>query len=211
MLDFFSFGFGLELPAGRKTVQESSQQAAFSENKWKIYVSNSDNSNQRDSVSSKNHKLGLKFFVRSAGFYVALCAVAWNTQLQHWLDLVYWLCDPERHPRKPSQHALMVKKTKLAVRGAELHAPGGPWNCTMRTSVEKIWVWVVSVVGDLYPKEYKNARKIMTRFEKGWKGNLFCFITTFAVCTELCVIALKFFTCALISVDFFLNEVDLHK
>ena len=52
MLGFFSFGFGLELPAGRKTVQESSQQAAFSENKWKIYVSNSDNSNQRDSVSS---------------------------------------------------------------------------------------------------------------------------------------------------------------
>ena len=27
MLGFFSFGFGLELPAGRKTVQESSQQA----------------------------------------------------------------------------------------------------------------------------------------------------------------------------------------
>ena len=65
MLGFFSFGFGFELPAGRKTVQESSQQAAFSENKWKIYVSNSDNSNQRDSVSSKNHKLGLKFFVRT--------------------------------------------------------------------------------------------------------------------------------------------------
>ena len=73
------------------------------------------------------------------------------------------------------------QKTKLAVQGAEFDAPGGPWNRTMRALREEVWVWIVSVIGDLYPKEYKNVREIIIRFEKGCEGNLFCFITTFTV------------------------------
>ena len=33
----------------------------------------------------------------------------------------------------------------------------------------------------------------------------------YCIYRQLCVTALKFFTCALISVHFLLNEVDLHK
>ena len=140
--------------------------------------------NQRNLVSSKDHKLRLKFFVRGAGSYVALCAVTWSTQLQHWLDLVDLSCDPERHPIKPSRHALIVKKYKLSVRGAELHAPGGPWNCTMRALEKGVCIWIVSVMGDLYHKEYTNVREIIIRFEKGWRGILFSFIATFTVFTD---------------------------
>ena len=46
-----------------------------------------------------------------------------------------------------------------------------------------IWVWIVSGVGDLYLKGYTNVKEIIMRFEKGWKGNLFCLSTTFAVFT----------------------------
>ena len=60
MLGFFSFGFGLELPAGRKTVQESSQQAQKKNEKFM--------SQTATTIINENHKLGLKFFVRSAGF-----------------------------------------------------------------------------------------------------------------------------------------------
>ena len=36
-----------------------------------------------------------------------------------------------------------------------------------------IWVWIVSGVGNLYPKGYTNVKEIIMRFEKGWKGNYF--------------------------------------
>ena len=77
----------------------------------------------------------------------------------------------------------------------------------MRASAEKVLfefgfyvrVWVIYIPG-------------IIRFEKHWKRILFCLIITFTVFIDgLCVIALKFFTCAFISVDSLLNEVDLHK
>ena len=75
-----------------------------------------------------------------------------------------------------------------------------------------IGVQIVCGVRDLYPKGYTNVRETTIRFEQGWKGNLFCFITTFTIFTESYVSQrLSFFTCALISVDSLLNEVDLHK
>ena len=90
--------------------------------------------------------------------------------------------------RKASNKTLSAcinrQKSKLSVRGAELHAPGGPWNCTMRALEEEVCIWIVSVVGDLYHKEYTNVREIIIRFEKGWRGNLFSFITTFTVFTD---------------------------
>ena len=82
----------------------------------------------------------------------------------------------------------------------------------MRALREEVWVWIVSVIGDLYPKEYKNVREIIISFEKGCEGNLFCFITTFTASTDSYVSSrLSFFTCAFISVDSLLNEVHLHK
>ena len=135
-------------------------------------------------VSSKDHKLRLKFFVRGAGSYVALCAVTWSTQLQHWLDLVDLSCDPEKASNKTLSACINRQKTKLSVRGAELHAPGGPWNCTMRALEKGVCIWIVSVVGDLYHKEYTNVREIIIRFEKGWRGILFSFIATFTVFTD---------------------------
>ena len=36
----------------------------------------------------------------------------------------------------------------------------------MRALREEVWVWIVSVIGDLYPKEYKNIREIIIRLEK---------------------------------------------
>ena len=66
--------------------------------------------------------------------------------------------------RKASNKTLSAcinrQKTKLSVRGAELHAPGGPWNCTMRALEEEVCIWIVSVVGDLYHKKYTNVREI---------------------------------------------------
>ena len=51
----------------------------------------------------------------------------------------------------------------------------------MRALEEEVCNWIV---GDLYHKEYTNVREIIIRFEKGWRGNLFSFITTFTVFTD---------------------------
>ena len=46
---------------------------------------------------------------------------------------------------------------------------------------------MVCSVGDLYLKGYTNLREVITRFEKGWKGHLFCLIAAFTVPTDSCV------------------------
>ena len=45
-------------------------------------------------------------------------------------------------------------------------------------------LYLLWVRGDLYHKEYTNVREIIIRFEKGWRGILFSFITTFTVFTD---------------------------
>ena len=83
------------LLAGEENCKSHQNRLLLQEKKWKI---------SHCLVSSKNHKPGLKCFVRGKGSFVTLCAVTWGTQLQRWLDLVDWPCDPERYLVKPSKH-----------------------------------------------------------------------------------------------------------
>ena len=83
------------LLAGEENCKSHQNRLLSQEKKWKI---------SHCLVSSKNHKPGLKCFVRGKGSFVTLCAVTWDTQLQRWLDLFDWPCDPERYLVKPSKH-----------------------------------------------------------------------------------------------------------
>ena len=100
------------------------------------------------------------------------------------LSILLW----SRKEPEETLSALMVKKETICTKcGA---------SCVRRTLESYIagvgregliWVSIVCGVGELYLKGYTNVREMIMRFEKGWKGNLFCLITTFAVFTNSCV------------------------